>query len=99
LDMVTKKLGAGMYSVDNKLEVDIPEMLAHFGYEDTEANRDLCVEIAEKAIRESGLVNKNATTQHTHHHRCLMCGRKFSHDGKRKKCRLPKDTFCQRCNS
>lgn len=94
-----KKIGAGLYMEGDQLHVDIPEMLKELGFEDTEENRDLCMEVAEKALRETGLVSKTATSTYTHIHHCLMCKRKFEHEGKRKKCKLPKGTFCPRCNS
>lgn len=36
----------------DQLHVDIPEMLKELGFEDTEENRDLCMEVAEKALRD-----------------------------------------------
>jgi hypothetical protein len=42
--MALKKVGPGMYLPDDcQLELDIPELLRHFGYVDTEENRDTCL--------------------------------------------------------
>ncbi len=93
------KIGPGMYVENGRLELDIPEMLAAMGIPDTEENRDRCVEVAEKALQESGLLSRTATAKHTHAHRCPRCGRKWGHDGKRVKCPLAKKAICGRCNS
>lgn len=94
-----KKLAPGIYVVNDKIQVDIPEILVHMGYEDTEQNRDLCVEVAEKTFRKLGIITPKTTVLHRHHHRCPRCGKRWEHDGKLKKCGLGKCAMCGRCNS
>jgi hypothetical protein len=94
-----KKITTGIYMRGNALHVDIPEILAAYNLEDTEGNRDMCAEIAEKACRDAGLLTPAAKSQHVHAHRCPRCDNKWSHDGKRVRCPLPKNEICGRCNS
>lgn len=94
------QISPGLYLNDkNELEVDVPEWLAHHGIEDTEENRDICVEMMEQQFQKLGVTNETTSVKHTHHHRCPRCGRRFVHDGKRVKCPLEKKTFCGSCNS
>jgi hypothetical protein len=48
-----KKLAPAMYSDPaGQIHIDIPEMLAHFGMPDTEANRAEMTQLAQNSIRE-----------------------------------------------
>lgn len=51
--MAIEKLGPGIYRVDGaELHLDTPELLRHFGYPDTPANRDMCAGVAAETLRQ-----------------------------------------------
>jgi hypothetical protein len=94
-----KQIVPGIYQKGTQIEIDVPELLKTMGWEDTEENRDLCVEYAEKILKETGLLTADAKTMHTHAHSCPRCSKRWQHQGKRKKCGLSKQAFCPRHNS
>lgn len=46
------KFGPGMYEHEGELHIDLPEMLIHFGYTDTENNRNMMIAAATEAVAE-----------------------------------------------
>lgn len=48
-----RRVGIGVYlDVRNNLHVDVPELLARFGYEDNDHNREVVIAAAIKAVNE-----------------------------------------------
>lgn len=93
-----KQIAPGVYVRGDALHFDIPEMLRAFGWADTEENRDAATEIAERAARNAGLLSQKTKVLHVHKHTCPRHGT-WQHQGKRKKCALPREAFCATCNS
>jgi hypothetical protein len=81
----------------DRVIVDVPKMLRHFGLPDTSKNRDQMSEIADRAISRSGLLTEVAKKIHMHKHVCPDCG-PWQHEGKRTKCELPRRSFCSKHN-
>lgn len=51
--MADKKVGPGLYLDErNALHLDVPELLAHFGYVDTPENRDVVTKAAARVFHE-----------------------------------------------
>lgn len=93
-----KYLGAGLYSTGRTLEVDVPQALREFGWEDTEANGDKVEDLITDVIKENGLLAPTGKIQYRHNHRC-RCGRVWQHEGRARKCPLGRKAFCRACRN
>lgn len=96
-----RQLSKGIYisgqPPHRKLELDIPELLEHLGIEDTEANRDMLVELGQQACEQAGLVCDTTVIAHSHKHNCPGNhdhAYAWLHSGKRKDCKLPRNSHC-----
>lgn len=88
-----------IYIENQKLHFDIPEILQGLGLPDTEANRNLAVEVAAQTAVDAGLLLPGAKVEHTHLHRCVSCRSDWKHDGKKVKCMLPKYAQYPNCKN
>jgi len=94
-----RKLAAGVYEDGKTLHVFIPEMLTHYGLQDTPENRDICTEAAEKVMRELGWIAPSTQVNYNHRHRCPRCSKGWDHDGEQAKCIRPTFSICSTCSS
>lgn len=90
----------GLYVDENgNASLDIPEMLQQMSLPDTEANRDLAVEVATRVFRELNVITEKTVVSHNHKHRCVRCRTDWLHNGKKANCIQPKYAQCPNCKN
>lgn len=84
------------------LELDMPELLEHLELEDNNENRETLMQLGQQVCRAAGFKCEQTIIGHSHKHNCAgshPSAYTWRHEGKRKDCKLPRNSFCPACSS